>query len=160
MDAINYIDETTHQIDMSKIAIHGWSYGGYLSFLSLAQRPDVFRVAVCGGTVQDWNIYESAYTEKYMGTPLSNPEGYEKGCCEYYVTGLPHEPGRLFFLHGQIDENVHFTHVEKLIAAILKIGAPYQLNIFPGERHGVRSFPSRLQMNTSLISFIKEGFKI
>ena len=145
---------------MSKIAIHGWSYGGYLSFLSLAQRPDVFRVAVCGGTVQDWNIYESAYTEKYMGTPLSNPEGYEEGCCEYYVNGLPHEPGRLFFLHGEIDENVHFTHVEKLIAAILKTGAPYQLNIFPGERHGVRSAPSRLQMNTSLISFIKEGFKI
>ena len=160
MEAIEYVERTTQKIDMSKISIFGWSYGGYLSFLSLAQRHDIFRVAVCGGTVQDWSIYESAYTEKYMGTPETNPEGYRRGCGEFYVSSLPNESGRLLFLHGQIDENVHFTHVEKLISSILAAGAPYQLNVFPGERHGVRSFASRLHMLTSVICFIKQGLKI
>ena len=160
MEAIEFVEKTTQKIDMNRISIFGWSYGGYMSFLSLAQRPDIFRVAVCGGTVQDWSIYESAYTEKYMGTPDSNPEGYKRGRGEYYVSGLPEESGRLLFLHGQIDENVHFTHVENLISSILAAGIPYQLNVFPGERHGVRGFASRIQMLTSVMCFIQEGLKV
>ena len=159
MEAIQYIDKNIGGIDMAKIAIHGWSYGGYLSFLALAQRPDIFRVAVCGGTVQDWRIYESAYTEKYMGTPETNPDGYNKGCGEFYVSGLPQETGRLLFIHGEIDENVHFTHVQKLISSIISVGAPYMLNVFPDERHGIRNGRSRVQMNTTMISFIKESLK-
>ena len=69
----------TSVVDIHRVAINGWSYGGYLSLMGLAQRPDIFKIAIAGAPVTDWKLYDSAYTERYMGTPMSNPAGYQAG---------------------------------------------------------------------------------
>ncbi len=66
-------------VDMNRVAIFGWSYGGYMALMGLAQRPDVFKVAVSGAPVTSWELYDTAYTERYMGLPQVNAEGYGRG---------------------------------------------------------------------------------
>lgn len=76
-------------IDMHRIAIMGWSYGGYLSLMGLAQRPDIFRLAIAGAPVTNWELYDSAYTERYMGLPSVNVEGYRNGNVLNWVEKFP-----------------------------------------------------------------------
>jgi pimeloyl-ACP methyl ester carboxylesterase len=76
-------------VDTERIAVTGWSYGGYLSLLCLAQRPDFFKVAVSAAPVTKWESYDTGYTERYMGTPTDNPVGYEAGSVMHYIDGFP-----------------------------------------------------------------------
>lgn len=89
VDVLQWLAETAGCIDMNRVAIHGWSYGGYLSLLGLAQFPNVFKVAIAGAPVTSWNLYDTGYTERYLGQPQSNPQGYKNGSVLTYVNQLP-----------------------------------------------------------------------
>nr|CAB3239881.1 dipeptidyl peptidase 8-like [Phallusia mammillata] len=143
-------------IDLSRVAIHGWSYGGYLSLMALAQRPDIFKIAIAGAPVVNWELYDTGYTERYMGMPLTNPEGYLDGSVMKSVNKFPNEPNRLLVVHGLIDENVHFVHTTHLINALVKHCKPYQLQIYPGERHGIRRPDSNEHFEVEVISFLQQ----
>ncbi|CAK8694929.1 dipeptidyl peptidase 9-like [Clavelina lepadiformis] len=143
-------------IDLDRVAIHGWSYGGYLSLMGLAQRPDIFKVAVAGAPVVCWEHYDTGYTERYMGTPQSNPDGYFDGSVLNCLNKFPNEPNRLLIVHGLIDENVHFVHTAHLVNAFVKHCKPYQLQIYPGERHGIRSPDSNEHFEVVVISFLQQ----
>ena len=94
--------------DPDRVGVYGWSYGGYMALLCLSQAPDVFKMGVAGAPVTHWDGYDTHYTERYMGTPKSNPEGYRESSVMANIDRLE---GSLLIVHGLIDENVHFrTH--------------------------------------------------
>ena len=129
VEVLTWLAETTGYIDMKRIAVHGFSYGGYLSLMALAQRPDIFKVAIAGAPVTKWSLYDTGYTERYMDTPFNNPDGYTAGSVLSYIGNFPEEEGRLLIIHGLMDENVHFIHSAELINALIKAGKPYQLQV-------------------------------
>ncbi|CAD6186426.1 unnamed protein product [Caenorhabditis auriculariae] len=139
-------------LDLERVVVTGWSYGGYMALMMLAKHPNVYRAAIAGGAVTDWRLYDTAYTERYMGYPLK--ENYDNCSVLPFVHALPEEPGRLMLIHGLIDENVHFTHMERLINTLIKRGKPYDLKLFPSERHGVRSSESAAYLDACMLRFI------
>ncbi|KAG0716610.1 Dipeptidyl peptidase 9 [Chionoecetes opilio] len=141
-------------LDLTRLAVTGWSYGGYLSLMALAHRPNLFRLAIAGAPVVSWGLYDTGYTERYMDLPSANPEGYRAGSVLSYVNNLPDEENRLLIVQGMIDENVHFSHTNQLIQALIKAGKPYQLQIYPQERHCLRQLDSNEHYETKLISFL------
>mmetsp|Transcript_12195 Transcript_12195/g.25690 ORF Transcript_12195/g.25690 Transcript_12195/m.25690 type:complete len:938 (-) Transcript_12195:176-2989(-) len=139
-------------VDPERVAIYGWSYGGYMSAMCLAKRPDVFKVAVAGAMVSSWDGYDTCYTERYMGTPASNPEGYARSEVMAYVDNIE---GSLLLVHGLIDENVHFRHTARLINSLIKARKQYELLLFPDERHVPRGLDDKIFMEERISSFLE-----
>jgi dipeptidyl-peptidase-4 len=119
-------------IDANRVGMYGWSYGGYMTCMSMMRAPEVFKVGVSGAPVTDWDGYDTGYTERYMGTPQSNPEGYKDSSVLSHVDKLR---GKLLLVHGMTDENVHFRHTARLIVALTEANKDYDLLVFPEERH-------------------------
>jgi len=142
--------------DASKVGIYGWSYGGYLSAMCLARASDVFKCAVSGAPVTSWDGYDTCYTERYMGTPQSNPDGYKSSSVMEHVSGMS---GDLLLVHGLIDENVHFRHTARLINSLIAEQKVYQLLLFPNERHSPRSQKDREYMEEQIFSFIDKSLR-
>ncbi|XP_050035514.1 dipeptidyl peptidase 9-like [Dermacentor andersoni] len=157
VEVLQWLAQEKDYIDLSRVAIHGWSYGGYLSLMGLAQRPDIFKVAVAGAPVTSWGLYDTGYTERYMGAPQDNPQGYRRGSVLSYISQLPSEQNRLLIVHGLMDENVHFTHTSQLVAALVKAGKPYQLQVYPAERHSLRHLDTSEHYETTLLSFLQDN---
>lgn len=156
VEVLLWLAETTGIIDLKRVAVHGWSYGGYLSLMGLIQRPDIFKIAVAGAPVTSWMLYDTGYTERYMGTPENNASGYTTGSVIANVNLFPDEENRLLIIHGMRDENVHFAHSSQLINALIKAGKPYNLQIYPGERHSLRHLDTSEHYETTLLSFLQE----
>ena len=137
--ALDHLKNTHPGLDFSRIAVSGWSYGGYLTLLAMAERNDVFRLGFSGAPVTDWQLYDTAYTERYLNTPQNNSLGYQKSNIIGRSAKFPDEPGRLFLFHGLKDENVVVENTTRLINELTEIGKPYVLQVFPNERHGMRT---------------------
>ena len=138
--------------DTTRVGVTGWSYGGYMTLMSLLKAPDVFKAGVAGAPVTDWDGYDTAYTEKYMSTPAANPEGYRDASALSFVDALQ---GDLLVVHGMIDENVHFRHTARLIQKLIDAGKPYETLIYPNERHMPRSEKDRADMERRLLAFFE-----
>lgn len=134
------------------IGVYGWSYGGYLSALILARFPEVFNCAISGAPVTSWDGYDTFYTEKYMGLPADNPVAYENSSVMHHVHKMK---GKLLLVHGMIDENVHFRHTARLVNALVAAGKPYELLIFPDERHMPRRHRDRIYMEERIWEFVQ-----
>ncbi|MFD9870140.1 prolyl oligopeptidase family serine peptidase [Streptomyces niveus] len=124
-------------LDRSRVAIRGWSYGGYLAGLAALRRPDVFHAAIAGAPVTDWRLYDTHYTERYLGDPATAGEVYEANSL---VTddGLsePASPARpLMIIHGLADDNVVMTHTLRLSSALLSAGRPHEVLPLTGVTH-------------------------
>ena len=118
--------------DVDRVGVYGWSYGGYMTVMSMLRRPELFKVGVAGAPVSDWDGYDTGYTERYMGTPQNNAEGYREGSLLTHADKLE---GQLLLIHGGVDENVHFRHTARLITALTAADRDYDLLMFPEERH-------------------------
>ncbi|MDQ3458107.1 MAG: S9 family peptidase [Deinococcota bacterium] len=129
--------------DLARVGVYGWSYGGYLAAMSLCRAPEVFKVAVAGAPVTHWDGYDSHYSERYLGLPGENPQGYEASSVMRHIEGLR---GKLLLVHGLIDENVHFRHTARLIGALNRARKPYDLLLLPDERHMPRKEADRVYM--------------
>ncbi len=140
--------------DPERVGIYGWSYGGYMALMCLTRAPDVFRMGVAGAPVTHWDGYDTHYTERYMGTPQSNPSGYEASSPMTHVENLR---GSLLIVHGLIDENVHFRHTARLINALVRARKPYELLLFPDERHMPRSLADRVYMEERIAEFFERS---
>lgn len=136
------------------IGLYGWSYGGYLSAMMLAKFPEVFRCAASGAPVTSWDGYDTFYTEKYMGLPDENEEGYLRSSVTHHVEGIK---GKLLLVHGLIDENVHFRHTARLVNALVEARKPYDLLIFPDERHMPRRHEDRRYLEERIWDFIQRS---
>ncbi len=140
--------------DPDRVGVYGWSYGGYMTLMCLCRAPDVFRMGVAGAPVTHWDGYDTHYTERYMGTPDSNPDGYRISSVMSHVENLC---GSLLLVHGLIDENVHFRHTARLINALIKAGKPYDLHLYPDERHMPRSLADRVYMEERISEFFERN---
>ncbi len=139
--------------DPERVGIFGWSYGGYMSAMALARAPETFHVGVAGAPVTHWDGYDTHYTERYMGTPQTNPKGYEESSVMHHVDGIV---GDLMLVHGLIDENVHFRHTARLINALIVAQKNYELLLFPNERHMPRSIEDREYMEIRMEAFLRD----
>ena len=140
------------QADLSRVGIYGWSYGGYMTQMALFTRPEVFKDGVSGAPVTFWEGYETAYTEKYLGLPQDNPQGYRRSAALSYVDQLR---GKLLLVHGMIDENVHFRHTASVMQALIDAGKPFETLLYPNERHTPRSERDRADMERRLLEFFQ-----
>uniref|UniRef100_A0A1D1ZB44 Dipeptidyl peptidase 9 n=1 Tax=Anthurium amnicola TaxID=1678845 RepID=A0A1D1ZB44_9ARAE len=136
------------------ICLYGWSYGGYLSAMALARFPDTFCCAVSGAPVTAWDGYDTFYTEKYMGMPLDNEQYYRHSSIMHHVHKIK---GKLLLVHGMIDENVHFRHTARLVNALIGATKPYDLLVFPDERHMPRRLKDRVYMEQRIWDFIERN---
>jgi len=138
--------------DAARVGIYGWSYGGYMSAMALGRAPDVFKAAIAGAPVISWDGYDTHYTERYMGLIEENDQGYYESSVMSHVDSIK---GRLFLIHGMIDENVHFRHTVRLLNALNSASIEYDLLLFPKERHMPRSLQDRIYMEKRVIAFFE-----
>jgi dipeptidyl-peptidase 4 len=123
-------------LDPGRVAIRGWSFGGYLSALAVLRRPDVFHAGIAGAPVTDWRLYDTHYTERYLGDPAENPAAYEN-------SSLNNDPERavasvirpLLIIHGLADDNVFVAHSLRLSSALLAAGYPHSVLPLSGVTH-------------------------
>ena len=120
-------------VDASKIGITGTSYGGYMTCLALTKGADYWTHGFAGSSVTDWRLYDNIYTERYMDTPLDNPDGYKDGSA---ITWAKNYKGKLYMTHGDLDDNVHMQNSIYLISRLQDEGKSFQFMLYPNGRHG------------------------
>jgi dipeptidyl-peptidase-4 len=121
-------------VDAARIGVWGWSYGGYLTLMLMCKAPGVFRAGVSGAPVTDWTLYDTHYTERYLGRPDANAEGYLGSGVLAHAAGLA---GPLLVMHGMADDNVLFTHATKLFRRLQDCGKLFGVMVYPGAKHGL-----------------------
>ncbi len=122
-------------VDASRIGVHGWSNGGYMTLMMLAKASNAYACGVAGAPVTDWALYDTHYTERYMDLPKDNVAGYREGSVFTHLDGLT---SQLLLVHGMADDNVLFTNSTKLMSALQQRAIPFELMTYPGAKHGLR----------------------
>lgn len=122
-------------VDPQRMGVFGWSFGGFMASTLMLKSPEVFKVGVAGGAVIDWSLYEIMYTERYMGTPAANPNGFEASNLLNFVDQLQ---GKLLLVHGTNDPVVVWQHSLKLAKKAASLGVPLDYYPYVGHGHGVR----------------------
>jgi len=120
------------RLDLGRVGIRGWSFGGYLAALAVLRRPDVFHAAVAGAPVTDWRLYDTAYTERYLGHPATDPAAYERTDLTPLAPDLERP---LLLIHGLADDNVVAAHTLQLSRALLEAGRPHSVLPLSGVTH-------------------------
>jgi dipeptidyl-peptidase 4 len=142
IDALHAAADLEPRLDLTRVAIRGWSFGGYLAALAVLRRPDVFHAAVAGAPVTDWRLYDTHYTERYLGHPDEDPASYEVsslvddrglllGAAPWEEEGAP----SLLLVHGLADDNVVAAHALRLSSALLADGRPHRFLPLSGVTH-------------------------
>ncbi|MGB8886940.1 MAG: alpha/beta fold hydrolase [Candidatus Korobacteraceae bacterium] len=138
------------QLDGKRIGFWGWSYGGYFTLYAL-ENSDIFKGGVSVAPVTDWHNYDSIYTERYMGLPKDNEEGYRKSSPVNFADKLN---GKLLEVHGTSDDNVHMQNTIQMINQFIETGKQFQLMLYPGKTHGIAGLAAR----THLFHMIDDHF--
>ena len=138
MKGVDYL-RTLPYVDMNRLGVHGWSYGGFMTTSLMTNYPDVFKVGVAGGPVIDWKWYEVMYGERYMGTPENNPDGYAK--CSL-IAKAKDLKGKLQIITGYNDPTVVPQHCLSFLDACIKAGTQPDFFAYPGEPHNMRGHAS------------------
>ena len=138
MKGVDYLRSLPY-IDMNRLGVHGWSFGGFMTISLMTNYPDVFKVGVAGGPVIDWKWYEVMYGERYMGTPENNPEGYAKTSL---ISKAKNLKGKLQIITGYNDNTVVPQHCLSFLDACIKAGTQPDFFAYPGEEHNMRGHAS------------------
>jgi len=125
-----------------------------MALMCLARAPETFHAAVAGAPVTAWDGYDTHYTERYMGLPEENAAGYQVSSVMAHASQIK---GKLLLIHGLIDENVHFRHTARLINALTRSRVPYELMLFPDERHMSRRLEDRVFMEERIRDFFVQN---
>ena len=138
VDALHALADKHPDLDLSRVAMRGWSFGGWLSGLAVLRRPDVYHAAVVGAPVTDWKLYDTAYTERYLGLPADGSDVYAHHSLVELAGEPPLRPGDarpMLLVHGMVDDNVVAAHTLRLSAALLRAGRPHSVIPLPGASH-------------------------
>ena len=139
------------EMDMSRVGVYGWSFGGYFSAMAVMRRPDIFDVGIAGAPVADWEDYDTHYTERYIGLPQENPEGYR---ASNVLTWAPDLQRPLLIIHGTADDNVYFTHALKMSNVLVQEGIPHEFMPLSGMTHMVADPDIVIPMYERMIGFL------
>lgn len=145
----NYLRSLPY-VDDDRIAMMGWSYGGFMSLMALTEPEMGLAAAASGAPPTEWSLYDTHYTERYMSTPQDNVDGY---AASDVVPRLDNLTGRLLLLHGMADDNVIFENSTRVIDALQSKSIPFDLMLYPGQRHGVRGNERQLQQWRTYLEF-------
>ncbi len=153
MDQLTAVDymKATGFVQEDRIAVHGWSYGGFMTTSLMLEHPKVFTCGVGGGPVIDWKFYETMYTERYMDTPQSNPEGFKKTSLLNKVDQLE---GKLMLIHGAIDDVVVWQHSMEFVRECVSKGVQLDYFAYPEHPHNVRG-RDRVHLMRKVIDYIQ-----
>jgi dipeptidyl-peptidase-4 len=143
-------------VDPARLGIWGWSYGGYMTLYAMTHAPGVFRAAVAGAPVTDWKLYDSIYTERYMGTPATNAKGYLTSSPLAAADALR---GELLIIHGTDDDNVHVANTLSFADALIRAGLPHSLNLHPRQRHAFKAQASRIARDQAVLRHFETWLK-
>ena len=135
IQALQLLGARYPELDLNRVGSWGWSFGGYLSAQAVLKRPDFFKAAVAGAPVTDWSDYDTHYTERYLGTPQTQPQAYQQSNLMAHAQKLSRP---LLLVHGSADDNVYFRHSLRLSEALFRNGQPYELLVLPGITHSFR----------------------
>lgn len=141
------------ELDLERVGVSGWSFGGYFSAMAVMRRPDLFKVAVAGAPVVDWRDYDTHYTERYMGLPAENEAGYDRADVSTWA-GKLRRP--LLLVHGTGDDNVYFLHTLKLSKALFLAGRPFELLPLAGFTHMVPDAAVKKRLEARVVGFMKQ----
>jgi dipeptidyl-peptidase-4 len=138
-------------VDAARIGVYGWSYGGYMTLYSLLNAPELFAAGVAGAPVTDWHHYDTIYTERYMGLPSENAEGYRRSSPVHQAANLK---AKLLLVHCSEDDNVLFQNTFQMAAALERAGKHFQLALYPQKTHGVMG-PLRKHLYETVVGFFE-----
>jgi dipeptidyl-peptidase-4 len=145
-------------VDAARIGVMGWSYGGFMTLRLLTEPNSGFRAGAAGGPPSDWRFYDTHYTERYMGDPRVDGAAYDAAAL------LPHLPAlaqagapRLLLAHGMSDDNVVFENSTRIMAALQNQSTPFDLMLYPGERHGVQTPKKQVQLWETYLAFFNRN---
>ena len=151
---VNYLKSLPY-VDGSRIGIFGWSYGGFMTLEALFNAADVFKTGVAVAPVSDWRLYDTIYTERYMGRPQENEAGYEESSPGNDSAKLK---GQLMLAHGTGDDNVHFANTAEVLNQMIDNGRyPTALMIFPGRGHPIGDAAARVQLFQGITEFFQKN---
>ena len=144
-------------VDDERIGIWGWSYGGYMTLMSMlyGDGPTTFALGMAVAPVTDWRQYDTIYTERYMSTPQANPDGYAAAAPLTYADRLRPEQD-LLLVHGDLDDNVHFQNVIQMVDALQREGKQFDLMVYPGRDHGISGGTTRLHLFTYMTEYLQD----
>jgi len=142
-------------VDSNRIAVNGWSYGGFMTTSLMLRNPGIFTTAVAGGPVTDWKYYEVMYGERYMDTPQENPEGYKKAKVHNYIKNLD---GKMLIIHGSVDPTVVSQHSMTLLQEAVKQKVQIDFFTYPMHPHNVRGL-DRVHLVKKMLEYIVENNK-
>lgn len=137
-------------VDPARIGVYGHSYGGYMAIMSMFKAGDYFAAGVSGAPVTDWSLYDTHYTERYLGHPASNAEGYSQSAVFPYAGGLK---GDLLIYHGMADDNVLFTNSTKLFSELQQQGKMFEMMTYPGSKHAMFGQQVQTHLHKTITSF-------
>ncbi len=148
--AANYIG-AREEIDASRMAILGWSYGGYETLYTMSQKNHPFKAGIAIAPVTDWKLYDSAYTERYMRRPQVNPRGYEEASLLNKAADLS---GAVLIIHGTGDDNVHVQHTMQYINALVEADKQFEMQLYPDDNHHLRQGNNAKHMHERILRFL------
>ena len=151
MIGVDYLKSLSY-VDSTKMAVHGWSFGGHMTISMLLKNPNTFKVGVAGGPVIDWSMYEVMYTERYMDTPEKNPRGYEGTKLSNYANSLNDD---LLIIHGTSDDIVVMQHSMLFLNACINMGKQVDFFPYPGHGHNVRG-QDRVHLMKKVLNYIDD----
>jgi len=150
ISAAKYLSSLPY-VDVSRIGIFGWSYGGYMSSLCITKGADVFNTAIAVAPVTNWRYYDNIYTERYMQTPQENASGYDDNSPINHVEKLK---GNYLLIHGMADDNVHYQNAVEMSSALIKANKQFTEMMYPNKNHGISGGNTRLHLYTLMTNFI------
>jgi dipeptidyl-peptidase-4 len=141
-------------VDKNRIAIWGWSYGGYNVLMSMSLGKGVFKAGIAIAPVTDWRFYDSVYTERYMRTPKENIEGYELSSAGHYAAQLQ---GSLLLVHGTADDNVHYQNTADYAEKLVQAGKSFDMEIYTNRDHFIKGGNTRLHLYERFVRFLDQN---
>lgn len=148
---------TLSWVDKERIGVHGHSYGGYMTLMTMFKAPEYFQAGVSGAPVTDWRLYDTHYTERFMGHPEKDAEAYEKASVFPYATNLK---GPLLIYHGMADDNVLFKNSTKLYKLLQDNNIPFYVMDYPGKKHSIRGKQTQMHRMNLIRNFFDLHFGI
>jgi dipeptidyl-peptidase-4 len=144
--------KTLPYVDASRMGVHGWSFGGFMTTTLMTKNPGLFKAGVAGGPVIDWSLYEVMYTERYMDTPEQNPEGYQNA---NLVGSAKNLKDRLMLIHGTVDDVVVWQHSQEMVKQCVSDGVLIDYMIYPEHPHNVVG-KDRLHLYKTVLRYLME----
>lgn len=142
--------KTQPYIAADRVGVWGWSYGGFMTLALALHAPDAFAAAASFAPVTDWRLYDTAYTERYMGKPQDNPTGFGAADLTKLAAKLK---THLLLAHGLADDNVVFANSAAMMAALQRAGVQFETLVYPGQKHGLSAQPVRIHWTNALLAF-------